>query len=135
MHGRKYTERVVNHLVPCLGQLAVATHDDILWKSLNYQVLLKTKHTEKEVSNFPDWKPTTFKVNSSTSTFIHRSTFGFQVRLASLAMLNELQQKLGEAYSTLLPETVPFLAELMEGKLVLCNLFYINNFSDFPSIL
>lgn len=86
VHGRKYTERVISHLVPCLGQLAVATHDDILWKSLNYQVLLKTRHTEKEV------------------------------RLASLAMLNELQQKLGEAYSTLLPETVPFLAELMEDE-------------------
>lgn len=50
-------------------------------------------------------------------------------------MLNELQQKLGEAYSTLLPETVPFLAELMEGKLVLSNLFYINSISYFPSIL
>lgn len=36
--------------------------------------------------------------------------------MASLAMLNELQQKLGEAYSTLLPETVPFLAELMEDE-------------------
>lgn len=86
IHGRKYTKRVTDHLVPCLGQLAVATHDDVLWKSLNYQVLLKTKHTEKEV------------------------------RLASLAMLNELHQKLGEAYSTLLPETVPFLAELMEDE-------------------
>lgn len=39
----------------------------------------------------------------------------FQVRYASLAAIRSLAEKLGEEYMTLLPETIPFLAELMEG--------------------
>jgi hypothetical protein len=40
----------------------------------------------------------------------------FQVRLAALKVVQELNHKLGEEYLTLLPEIIPFLAELMEGK-------------------
>ncbi|XP_014780648.1 HEAT repeat-containing protein 1 [Octopus bimaculoides] len=86
MYDKRYNKRVNDHLIPCLSQLAVATHDDTLWKSLNYQVLLKTKHS------------------------------AVNVRLASLTMINELHKKLGESYLNLLPETVPFLAELMEDE-------------------
>lgn len=39
-----------------------------------------------------------------------------QVRFSSLLMLMELTSKLKENYMVLLPETIPFLAELMEGK-------------------
>lgn len=39
-----------------------------------------------------------------------------QVRFSSLLMLMELTAKLKENYMVLLPETIPFLAELMEGK-------------------
>lgn len=39
-----------------------------------------------------------------------------QVRFSSLLMLMELTSKLKENYMLLLPETIPFLAELMEGK-------------------
>jgi hypothetical protein len=39
----------------------------------------------------------------------------FQVRLAALKVVQELNHKLGEEYLALLPEIVPFLAELMEG--------------------
>lgn len=42
--------------------------------------------------------------------------FIFQVRLAALKVMQELNHKLGEEYLTLLPEIIPFLAELMEGK-------------------
>jgi len=38
-----------------------------------------------------------------------------QVKLSSLLLLDELHRKLGEDYLPLLPDTVPFLAELMEG--------------------
>ncbi|KAH3695776.1 hypothetical protein DPMN_083235 [Dreissena polymorpha] len=38
-----------------------------------------------------------------------------QVKLAALLTLDELHRKLGEDYMPLLPDTVPFLAELMEG--------------------
>lgn len=40
----------------------------------------------------------------------------FQVRFSALVMLLELASKLKENYMVLLPETIPFLAELMEGK-------------------
>ena len=41
----------------------------------------------------------------------------FQVRFATLQAVEDLASKLGDEYMMLLPETVPFLAELMEGKL------------------
>uniref|UniRef100_A0A3B4AWU5 HEAT repeat-containing protein 1 n=1 Tax=Periophthalmus magnuspinnatus TaxID=409849 RepID=A0A3B4AWU5_9GOBI len=82
----EYQRRVAQSLVPCLGQFAVALADDSQWKSLNYQVLLKTRHTDHKV------------------------------RLSALASLLELCSKLRENYLVLLPETVPFLAELMEDE-------------------
>ena len=38
-----------------------------------------------------------------------------QVRFAVLKVLQELYTRLGEEFMVLLPETIPFLAELMEG--------------------
>ncbi|CAB4019679.1 HEAT repeat-containing 1-like, partial [Paramuricea clavata] len=38
------------------------------------------------------------------------------VRLAALKVVQELNHKLGEEYLALLPEIVPFLAELMEDE-------------------
>ncbi|KAJ0060565.1 hypothetical protein NL108_016020, partial [Boleophthalmus pectinirostris] len=76
--------RLSQSLVPCLGQFAVALADDSQWKNLNYQVLLKTRHPDPEV------------------------------RFSALSVLLELCSKLRENYLLLLPETVPFLAELME---------------------
>nr|XP_046212601.1 HEAT repeat-containing protein 1 isoform X1 [Oncorhynchus gorbuscha]XP_046212602.1 HEAT repeat-containing protein 1 isoform X1 [Oncorhynchus gorbuscha] len=81
-----YQTRVTKHLVPCVGQFCVAVGDDTLWKTLNYQILLKTRH------------------NSS------------KVRFSALLMLLELASKLRENYMVLLPETIPFLAELMEDE-------------------
>ncbi|OWF38112.1 HEAT repeat-containing protein 1-like [Mizuhopecten yessoensis] len=81
-----YRKRVDHHLVPCLVQMAVAIQDDSLWKTLNYQILLKTRHEEPKV------------------------------RLGALNAVDELHKKLGEDYLGLLPETIPFLAELMEDE-------------------
>uniref|UniRef100_A0A3Q1EQT7 HEAT repeat-containing protein 1 n=1 Tax=Acanthochromis polyacanthus TaxID=80966 RepID=A0A3Q1EQT7_9TELE len=81
-----YQQRVSQHLVPCLGQFAVALADDSQWKTLNYQVLMKTRHQDSKV------------------------------RFSSLLMLMELASKLKENYVVLLPETIPFLAELMEDE-------------------
>ena len=76
--------RVKDLLVPLLAQMAVAASDDYLWKALHYQLLLKTR------SNSP------------------------HVRLGSLSALSALVEKLGEDYLALLPEAIPFLAELLE---------------------
>ncbi|XP_015227293.1 PREDICTED: HEAT repeat-containing protein 1 [Cyprinodon variegatus] len=81
-----YQNRVTQHLVPCVGQFSVALADDAQWKTLNYQVLLKTRHSDAKV------------------------------RFSSLLLLMELASKLKENYVVLLPETIPFLAELMEDE-------------------
>ena len=39
-----------------------------------------------------------------------------QVRFAALKTIEDLARKLGDEYMSLVPETIPFLAELMEGK-------------------
>ncbi|TRY99959.1 hypothetical protein DNTS_033977 [Danionella cerebrum] len=81
-----YKTRVTEHLVPCIGQFAVAMADDSQWKVLNYQILLKMRHSSPKVRYF------------------------------ALVLLLELASKLKENYMVLLPETIPFLAELMEDE-------------------
>uniref|UniRef100_A0A3Q0SHY7 HEAT repeat-containing protein 1 n=1 Tax=Amphilophus citrinellus TaxID=61819 RepID=A0A3Q0SHY7_AMPCI len=83
---QRYQQRITQHLVPCVGQFSVAMADDSQWKTLNYQILLKTRHSDAKV------------------------------RFSSLLMLMELASKLKESYMVLLPETIPFLAELMEDE-------------------
>ncbi|XP_063234714.1 HEAT repeat-containing protein 1 isoform X2 [Bacillus rossius redtenbacheri] len=80
------TSRATTLVVPCITQLAVAVADDALWKDLIYQVLLKMRHNTPEV------------------------------RLAALKALCEVVRALGDAFMPFLPETVPFLAELLEDE-------------------
>ncbi|XP_019382662.1 PREDICTED: HEAT repeat-containing protein 1 isoform X1 [Gavialis gangeticus] len=82
----KFQERVTAHLIPCIAQFSVAMADDSLWKPLNYQILLKMRHTSPKV------------------------------RFAALLALLELAGKLKENFMVLLPESIPFLAELMEDE-------------------
>ncbi|KAM6086348.1 LOW QUALITY PROTEIN: HEAT repeat-containing protein 1 [Theristicus caerulescens] len=82
----KFQERVTAHLIPCIAQFSVAMADDSLWKPLNYHILLKMRHTSPKV------------------------------RFAALLALLEVAQKLKENYLVLLPESIPFLAELMEDE-------------------
>jgi U3 small nucleolar RNA-associated protein 10 len=82
----QYDERVQQHLVPSLAQLAVCVGTDTLWKPLNYQVLLRTRHESA------------------------------RVRYAALKVIQEMYRRLGEELLVLLPESVPFLAELMEDS-------------------
>lgn len=82
----KFHERVTEHLIPCIAQFAVAMADDSLWKPLNYQILLKMRHASPKV------------------------------RFAALLALLKLAEKIRENYMVLLPESIPFLAELMEDE-------------------
>ncbi|XP_069810466.1 HEAT repeat-containing protein 1 [Dendropsophus ebraccatus] len=82
----KYQMRVSQSLVPCIAQFSVAMADDSLWKPLNYQILLKMRHSSSKV------------------------------RFAALLVLVDLVEKLRENYMVLLPESIPFLAELMEDE-------------------
>ncbi|XP_063979468.1 HEAT repeat-containing protein 1 [Diachasmimorpha longicaudata] len=82
----KFEERSSQLVVPCIAAFASAIQDDSLHKQLVYQVLLKTRHTKSHV------------------------------RSSALSALIEIARKLGEDFMPLLPETVPFLAELLEDE-------------------
>ncbi|XP_011632407.1 HEAT repeat-containing protein 1 [Pogonomyrmex barbatus] len=82
----EYENRASRLIVPCIASFASAIPDDSLHKQLVYQTLLKTRHA----------KP--------------------YVRSTALNALVEIARKLGEDFMPLLPETVPFLAEMLEDE-------------------
>lgn len=73
-------------IVPCLVNFSVAAGNDALWKQSNYQILLKMRHSNPKM------------------------------RVIALKCLTEIAKKLGEDFLPLLPETIPFLAELLEDE-------------------
>lgn len=70
--------------VACLVQMAITANSDMLWKPLNHRVLMLTR-------------------NGNVRT-----------RLLALEVVMSLAQRLREEYLVLLPETLPFLSELLE---------------------
>jgi len=89
-----YRDAMNNYLVPCLGELAVNVKNEDMWKSLNKHVMMQSRNENPEV------------------------------RIISLKALEEFYKRLGEEFLILLPETVPFLAELMEGKIKKFRFFF-----------
>eukprot|EP00163_Fabomonas_tropica_P017307 TRINITY_DN3078_c0_g1_i2.p1 TRINITY_DN3078_c0_g1~~TRINITY_DN3078_c0_g1_i2.p1 ORF type:complete len:2172 (+),score=638.68 TRINITY_DN3078_c0_g1_i2:356-6871(+) len=79
-----FQQRVDEALIPCITSLAACLREESVWKPLNHKVLLQTRSEEAPA------------------------------RFAALRTLQSLFSKLGEEYLTLLPETIPFLAELLE---------------------
>ncbi|XP_056866577.1 uncharacterized protein At3g06530 isoform X3 [Raphanus sativus] len=77
-------EEVDELLVSCIGQLAVASGSDLLWKPLNHEVLMQTR-SEK-----------------------------LRARMLSLRSVKQMMDNLKEEYLVLLAETIPFLGELLE---------------------
>ncbi|CAG9768927.1 unnamed protein product [Ceutorhynchus assimilis] len=73
-------------ITPTIVQFSLAVADDALWKEMNYQILLKMRNPN------PD------------------------IRLIALHCLTEVVAKLREDFLPLLPETIPFLAELLEDE-------------------
>ncbi|KAI3471008.1 hypothetical protein Pfo_027671 [Paulownia fortunei] len=71
-------------LVACVGQMAVTAGSDLLWKPLNHEVLMRTR-SEK-----------------------------IRARILGLRIVKYLIENLKEEYLVLLPETIPFLGELLE---------------------
>ncbi|MCO5557096.1 hypothetical protein L7F22_010652 [Adiantum nelumboides] len=78
------TQDMDSALVACLGQMAIAAGTDLLWKPLNHEVLLCTRSE------------------------------AVRVRIVSLDIVRFMVDNLKEDYLALLPETIPFLAELLE---------------------
>ncbi|EGC38069.1 hypothetical protein DICPUDRAFT_149273 [Dictyostelium purpureum] len=81
-----YNNRVKHYLAPCITQLAVAINQDLLWKHLNHTILMKT-----------------------------RSPYSI-VRYSAMVVINSLHRRMGEQLLILLPETIPFISELLEDS-------------------
>ncbi|KAJ2162622.1 snoRNA-binding rRNA-processing protein utp10 [Coemansia sp. RSA 552] len=79
-----HVARVRQFLAPAASHLAAAAGNDAMWKLLNQAVMLKSR------SDYP------------------------AVREGVLLVLQALYGRLGEEFLILLPETIPYLAELLE---------------------
>ncbi|GMF30012.1 unnamed protein product [Phytophthora lilii] len=77
-------EFVLETVAPCLANLAWAAKSDLLWKPLHYAVLMKSRGDNAAV------------------------------RLAALVTVEKCYQVIGDEFLAMLPESIPFLAELME---------------------
>jgi U3 small nucleolar RNA-associated protein 10 len=73
-------------VVGCLAQMATSAGSDALWKPLNQQVLMMTRSTSS------------------------------RTRLLGLEVSSQLIGRLREEFLVLLPESIPFLAELLEDS-------------------
>ena len=118
-----YQERVTDQLVRCIPQLAVAAGRDSLWKPLNHHLFLKTRDSKPEVRDCRQVKEVVKVVVVVVVCccllllfFVVVVVVVVQVRVAVLKIAHEMYSKLGEECATLLPESIPFLAELMEGE-------------------
>lgn len=105
---------IKDQLALCLAQLGVAINDDTMWKQLNHEILTKTRNDNKvvryELYNF------VFAKYLMDYFFNNYFFFVFSSRLYGLKICVDLASKLGEDYLPLLPETVPFLSELLEDE-------------------
>ncbi|KAJ2600304.1 snoRNA-binding rRNA-processing protein utp10 [Coemansia sp. RSA 1721] len=79
-----YVTRVRMYLAPAASQLSAAAGNDAMWKSLNQETMMKSRSDDPAV------------------------------RVGALLVLQSLYEKLGEEFLILLPETIPYLAELLE---------------------
>ncbi|DBA01122.1 TPA: hypothetical protein N0F65_001750 [Lagenidium giganteum] len=73
-------------VAPCIANLAWAAKNDLLWKPLHYAVLMKSRSDNAAV------------------------------RLGALKTIEQCYQVIGDEFLAMLPESIPFLAELMEDN-------------------
>lgn len=81
-----YNKVCQNYVIPCISNLIAAVTDDTLWKDINCQIMLKARHRLPEV------------------------------RSICIDATLAVAEKLGENFLPLLPDSIPFLAELMEDE-------------------
>ena len=81
-----YSMLMSEHVTPCIANFALAAGNDELWKGIHHRVCLKTRE-EKSI-----------------------------VRYHSLRTIKVCFEEVGEEYLIMLPETISFLAELLEDQ-------------------
>ncbi|KAJ1943343.1 snoRNA-binding rRNA-processing protein utp10, partial [Linderina pennispora] len=79
-----HVARIREFIAPAISQLAVAVSNDAMWKRINMDVMMKSR------ADAP------------------------AVRVGALIVQQAFYDKLGEEFLILLPETIPYLAELLE---------------------
>ncbi|XP_025411582.1 HEAT repeat-containing protein 1 [Sipha flava] len=82
-----YNNVCQHYVIPCISNLIAAVTDDTLWKDVNCQIMLKARHRLPEV------------------------------RSVCIDTILVIAERLGENFLPLLPDSIPFLAELMEDEL------------------
>lgn len=82
----EYQRLMSQVVVPCIAHMAGAAGKDVLWKPLNHGVLMKTREA------------------------------AWQVRQAAITALHQCFSVVGEEYLVMLPESISFLAELLEDE-------------------
>ena len=82
----EYINRTTKYVIPSIWQFACAAGTDVLWKPLNHRILLNTR--------------------SSNAT----------TRWGALSAIQALYTHVGEDMLSLLPESIPFIAELLEDS-------------------
>lgn len=85
-------------LISTLTALAKSVNKDLLWKPMNYKLLMLTRPTRSVGRG---------KHTSSTTNFT-------STRLLAIKILHQLFIDVGEDYLMLLPECLPFLSECLE---------------------
>lgn len=81
-----YNNLCQQYVIPCISNLIAAVTDDTLWKDINCQIMLKARHRLPEV------------------------------RSMCIDTTLAVAERLGENFLPLLPDSIPFLAELMEDE-------------------
>jgi U3 small nucleolar RNA-associated protein 10 len=82
--GEDYETNMTEFVVPCIGQLAIAASEEHQRKMINKAICMKSRSDEP------------------------------LVRLTSIALQKELYNRLGDDMLIYFPESIPFIAELME---------------------
>ncbi|CAK4074549.1 unnamed protein product [Aphanomyces euteiches] len=77
---------IVAHAVQAIAHLAWAAKNDILWKPMHHRILMKSRNDDASV------------------------------RLAALQAIEACYSVVGEEFLAMLPESIPFLAELLEDS-------------------
>lgn len=80
----KYKSYTEANVLPTIHAIATSTHDQTVWQSLNFKILLNSRNEN------PD------------------------VRFLSLLSVNQVLMTLGKEYATLLPDIMPFVSEALE---------------------
>ena len=115
----------------------------LYWQAMNkwIEALEWDQHLPQSLAISSDWSHDQFphmiaEHTHTTSTVQEYLFMALQVRFAVLKVLQELYTRLGEEFMVLLPETIPFLAELMEGTPtgLLWHYVYIKQYSFIHTI-